>query len=860
MIPLKLSLQNFLCYRNDVPTLDLSGIHLACLCGSNGHGKSALLDAVTWALWGSARGKSQEELVHFGQDEMWVELEFLARGARYRVTRRHSRSGLRGRRGASDLQLQISANNGFHPITGNSIRETQAKIQQLIGMDYDTFINSAFLIQGRADEFTNKSPGDRKEVLAKILGLSLYDKLRDSSHSIARQKRRDADAIEAALVHMRDQMGRKDGYQQELEQVNQGLEVISSRLSAKRREIDALRLQVQTLEQKDREVQDLEARLPRIEDDIGRLHEQVQSQASRIQEYRDLLKTQSSIEEGYQRYEQVRRQYEELSSARAQFDAVSQQAADLQRAIGQAKTMLEERSRSLGQRLDRELEPSAKASVQLEERLAKARLDSEAFAKVEEALGRERERLQELAIQTGQMKTAQEQLKTEGEELRAKLDLLGRSHQDARCPLCDGSLGEEGCHRLSESYQAQINEKRQTYQRNQAALQQGLDQKGRLDRDVPRRETALRQGQQQSQQQIFALERDLEESRRAAVEAEKVTQELARLKSQLEEGLYAVEEQASLRKLEQKIGDLGYSPETHDQLYVQVQEHQDYQRKRERLKEALEKLPQEEEAISSTREMDERLRQELAQGRQRLAQMVSETEDVPSKKRDLEAADDELQWIQARHDELLGRRGSLEGNLKSIEEIHRQSAAKAGEMATLRDEQGIYDELYEAFGPKGLQALLIETILPRIEQEANKLLGRMTDGRMTVKLETQRELKSRRGEYAETLEIEISDELGPRSYEMFSGGEAFRINLALRIALSKVLAHRSGAPLPTLFIDEGFGTQDAAGRERILDVIRAIEPDFKRIIVITHLEELKEAFPLRIEVEKRDGASTCWIS
>ncbi|MCZ6534914.1 MAG: hypothetical protein O6914_02910, partial [Chloroflexi bacterium] len=75
-----------------------------------------------------------------------------------------------------------------------------------------------------------------------------------------------------------------------------------------------------------------------------------------------------------------------------------------------------------------------------------------------------------------------------------------------------------------------------------------------------------------------------------------------------------------------------------------------------------------------------------------------------------------------------------------------------------------------------------------------------------------------------------------------------------------VLAHRSGAPLPTLFIDEGFGTQDTAGRERILDVIRAIEPDFEQIIVITHLEELKEAFPVRIEVEKTDGASTCWIS
>jgi exonuclease SbcC len=106
----------------------------------------------------------------------------------------------------------------------------------------------------------------------------------------------------------------------------------------------------------------------------------------------------------------------------------------------------------------------------------------------------------------------------------------------------------------------------------------------------------------------------------------------------------------------------------------------------------------------------------------------------------------------------------------------------------------------------------------------------------------------------------VSDELGPRSYEMYSGGEAFRVNLALRIALSKVLAQRMGAPLPTLFIDEGFGTQDAVGRERILDVISAIGDDFEKVLVITHLDDLKEAFPVRIEVQKDESGSTFWIN
>ncbi|MCL0074123.1 SMC family ATPase, partial [Dehalococcoidia bacterium] len=112
----------------------------------------------------------------------------------------------------------------------------------------------------------------------------------------------------------------------------------------------------------------------------------------------------------------------------------------------------------------------------------------------------------------------------------------------------------------------------------------------------------------------------------------------------------------------------------------------------------------------------------------------------------------------------------------------------------------------------------------------------------------------------ETLDINIWDELGTRSYEMYSGGESFRIDLALRIALSRLLARRAGAPLPTLIIDEGFGTQDASGRGKLVEAINSIQDDFERIIVITHIDELKDAFPVRIEVTKTNEGSTIAVS
>jgi exonuclease SbcC len=81
----------------------------------------------------------------------------------------------------------------------------------------------------------------------------------------------------------------------------------------------------------------------------------------------------------------------------------------------------------------------------------------------------------------------------------------------------------------------------------------------------------------------------------------------------------------------------------------------------------------------------------------------------------------------------------------------------------------------------------------------------------------------------------------------------------MRLALSRVLAQRAGARLRTLVIDEGFGSQDTLGRQRLIEAINMVKPDFAKILVITHLEELKEAFPSRIEVEKGPNGSTVRI-
>ena len=143
---------------------------------------------------------------------------------------------------------------------------------------------------------------------------------------------------------------------------------------------------------------------------------------------------------------------------------------------------------------------------------------------------------------------------------------------------------------------------------------------------------------------------------------------------------------------------------------------------------------------------------------------------------------------------------------------------------------------------------MIEESIPEIEQEANELLSRLTNNQSQIFIESLRDLK--KGGTKETLDIKISDDIGLRPYEMFSGGEAFRIDFAIRIAISKLLARRAGTSLQTLIIDEGFGSQDEEGLNNIMDCIYKIQDDFEKIIIVSHLPSMKEQFPVQFVVNK----------
>jgi DNA repair exonuclease SbcCD ATPase subunit len=205
--------------------------------------------------------------------------------------------------------------------------------------------------------------------------------------------------------------------------------------------------------------------------------------------------------------------------------------------------------------------------------------------------------------------------------------------------------------------------------------------------------------------------------------------------------------------------------------------------------------------------------------------------------------------------------GAARQKVSVLDGLRTRQVSLESEREEAAQQAGQYRTLERAFGKDGIPALLIEQALPEIESKANELLDRLSDGSMSVRFVTQSSYKDKKREgLKETLDIQLSDGAGVRDYEMYSGGEAFRANFAIRLALSEVLASRKGARLQMLVIDEGFGSQDEQGRQRLIQSINAVQDDFAKILIITHLEELKDAFPTRIEVEKVEGGSVVTIN
>lgn len=886
MIPHKLQLKNFLSYGADFQTIDFRPYHLIHLSGKNGHGKSALLDAMTWAVWGVARKvtnavRADQGLLRLGQLQMAVIFDFEVSGQLYRVKREFLKT-----QNKPVAQLEFGLLNpetdAFVPLTDKTIRATQAKIEQTIKLDFEAFVNTAFLRQGNANEFSKKSPKERKEVLGSILGLQQFDRLKKR----ALEKIKELQGQRATFTALHESSEKQLAQKEELQKLFQ---VVRAEQEASDVHAKQLAKQAEQIVSEQCKLAEQEKQQEMVQFKQKQLHEKRDTYASSLRELFVSWRSTNTKQRHMPNLQELEQTYkkskEALLAQETRFKqqvALQQEGSQIKQAVQariveiekkivleqQAITIQKERctitEKNVHQQLEQLfrqvalLEKESAQKEKLQQERAQNMVSAKASASLLEQFEKRKERYHAFVAQRNMFATEQE-------TLLKKQTMV--SSEDPSCPLCDQNLSAARKKFLKNKCTKEARFAVHQYERLARIIPKLKElltaqyayledqKKSVVEHETVAKELlVMREAVERAQKEIVTHTKQLQELEK---EQKAIAQKAAAGKSEYERMLKEDEQYKTVYeqsfKNDQQIKELAYSEVEHAKDQKEVQ-------KIEKERDALFTLQQDLVKQSERKEAIAKLVQQLKQLKQESETLVKELKQFDTlaalKKEWVrkQAEYEKLQGEHARAREMIReKQGALLNKKEHLEQIEKESKQQQKSIKSLDLQISDYQEIAAAAGKDGIQALLIEDAIPEIEQEANQLLSRLTHNQSHIIIESLRDLK--RGGTKETLDINISDPSGIRPYELFSGGEAFRIDFALRIAISKLLARRVGTALQTLIIDEGFGSQDEEGLSLIMDVIHKVQDDFEKVIVVSHLPAMRDQFPVHFNVEKGPSGS-----
>jgi len=849
LIPVKLALKNFLSYGEDVPPLDFTQFHIACLSGNNGQGKSALLDALTWAVWGEGRKASQEKkadhsLLRIGQKDMQVEFVFDLEGDRYRIIRTFS---LVKKSSRSNLEFQVFSqeDNQYISLTCSSIRETQERITKTLRIDYQTFINSAFILQGRIDEFSRKSARERKEILSEILGLSRYDELANLSKSHLREINNIIMNKESRLEYIYQETANLDVYKEKIKELSESYQDISRKLKIQGIKMDKFKEEINILKHKSEQYAELEGQMGQYRREVVRGQKQIELRKKEIIDYEKIISQKEKVLNDFKNYQKFNTENNELSRKLQKIRKIEEEKVLTERKIENERADLEVEIRNKKDRYQ-DLENRVKQGIKNRAKVLELEKKMKEIKILEVESEEIRQKGSELKVKINSIRGQIERLEKDRKDNQEKLRLL-RENPEGECPLCEAKLNAERKRKIEANINKEMSLNLQQIEKSRKETEESSKQKDKLAEKW--REAIQRLRDKDSwQQKLSKAHFEYEESTQAAKLVIGLQEEIKKLEKVIQNKRYASEEQRRLKELEEQIKNIGYDEERHRNLNRKIEELSNAPLEKAKLEEAEKKIDSLREGLSELKENYQQKELDLKDLEKKKEKVQIELKELPSLKEKLVQGEQVLNSDQILKDKILEERGGYQSKFEQCLKLGKEKKEISKELKKSKKEQNIYEKLIVAFGKNGIQALIIENALPEIEEEANDLLAKLTNNSTQITIESLRDLRS--GGIKEALDIKISDELGIRDYELYSGGEAFRIDFSLRIALSKLLTRRAGTKLRTLVMDEGFGTQDEEGIDNLVQAIQSISEDFDKILVITHLESLKDAFPVRIEVTK----------
>ncbi len=779
----RLRLQNFRQHEDTVLEFDRG---ITGIIGPNGVGKTTLLEAIAWAMYGMPAARGSRETIRrrraSPRARVEVELEFALGSRGYRVVR-------------SLQHAELYQEHEPSPIA-NSLGAVTERITRLLGMTREEFFNTYFTGQKELAIMGAMSAPERAQFLSRVLG---YEKLRTAQTRL-RERRK---VLQAGLEAREADIADPQALAQEEARVAERLTVAEA---AAARHAAAL--------------QTAEAELQRIRPEAERWERLQQTVVSLEGDLKVALHGADAARDEFSRLD---RELAEALGAKTRLDELLPRLAPLEPLRGERDGLEARREAAAARRAsEARLAEVRKQLARLDKRLAELPV-AEALsgaviqrAGAQDALAQAAQAVEGLRTAWVRDKqdaeTQQKLLRDQFEDFKAQRARLKERGPDGVCPTCNRPLGREFTS-VVEELTRQMGDVRDNARYYQQRLQQL--------KELPPELAAA----------------DLERGRLEA-NLKRLTEQAARLEQQGAERSRVETERGTLatqaRELEIALGVApdGYDEKRHAEVRRLIAELEPLLVQSGRLKAIAERA-----AGLGTRASA--AEQELSRGEtaaRTLRESLTAAGWSPAEFEKTRGALRETERMVRDAD--VGRAraaGELTAALALRAEVQRrreERQRRIAEAEKLRHELLLVQELDRALGD--LRTELNDTLRPELSGMASEFLASLTAGRYSdLELDE---------EYLAT----IIDEGSPKT--VISGGEEDLANLSLRLAISQMIAERAGQPLSLLILDEIFGSLDEERRGTVLNLLRQLADRFPQVILITHIDQVREGFDRVVRV------------
>jgi DNA repair exonuclease SbcCD ATPase subunit len=857
MIPRRITLAGFLCYR-DEQVIDLDGSDLWVFSGRNGSGKSAVFDAMTFALFGAHRGGKQgaASLIHSEASELSVWFEFDLGPQRYRVRRSLRRGGKAERQ---VFRLEPDENGG--PDRWPAVPETETDaglkrwVLENIGLTYETFTASVLLMQGRAETLLGAQPRERFEILAGILDLDRFRRLHKLAEDRRQVRKAEADALRNRL--------------RALPEVDpEAVLSAGSELAQAEAQRTAAEAEWRTLVERERSA--------RVWDDLIRRRAEA---SARLDHARHLIADAEEIARAWARLHELdavvpllRGWIELRRRIREAQEAASRQAAGRE----EAHAELERLEAPLAERrAERSALEVALASDQARCAAIDARLSELAEPIAREALARHhraeieaiRHRLRDAPPADDDEAARKAAAVARDRRTEAALALRDAERRLAALASLDGAPACDRCGQPLTAEHLEVERGRLARQRDEAAEAHRHAEDDYRTAEVNRRAAEVLRA---DHERLAAARRSLDalgsrpedataEAQRDALRAER--EALARRQDEHRKRGKALDRELS--RLEAQARDLGArrdaaaaAVERSGLLVESWRAEAERQRAaapeawRSRFDEA-----DEAELAALDREREdfraagiERAATELPRAQLMLAQAQSQVGEIDRQV----AAIPEDARIDPQHAaaataaaaEALTRlddhRRAAQAKLDALRRDVESRQVLEAQAKQAEREHAIAETLARLLGRDGLQRELLREAERGVLDAANPILRELSGGELELRL---RGDDGGDPEQALPLEALVRTHGRTRVHDVayLSGSQRFRVAVSLALGIGRY-ARGLHRPIESVIIDEGFGCLDRQGRDEMIGELNALKGRLARVVLVSHQDEFAEAF------------------